>query len=62
MEVTPSRHRLPASIRSVRHIVKTVGCGLPAAALRDPAVAAWVCARVTWCGGGAVVGQARADA
>lgn len=53
MEVTSSRHRLPASIRSVRRIVKTVGCGLPATTLTDPAVAACVCAHgltVTVCG------------
>ncbi|MCV7063235.1 hypothetical protein [Mycolicibacterium vaccae] len=52
-EVSPSRHGLPASIQSVRRILKPVGCGLPATTLRDPAVAACVCARgltVTVCG------------
>lgn len=53
LDVNVPRHRLPASISSVRRILSMAGCGLPAAALGDPAVAA--CARahgiaVTACG------------
>ncbi|MBI5341435.1 MAG: hypothetical protein HZB45_27450 [Mycolicibacterium rufum] len=35
-------HRLPSSIRCIRRILPTAACGIPARALGDPAVAAWV--------------------
>jgi len=35
-------HRLPSSIRCVRRILPTAACSIPAQALRDPSVAAWV--------------------
>ncbi|MCF6388101.1 hypothetical protein L2K20_14070 [Mycobacterium sp. MBM] len=37
-----SPHRLRASIRSVRRVLPRASCGLPAALLVDPMVAAWV--------------------
>ncbi|KWX65591.1 hypothetical protein [Mycobacterium sp. NAZ190054] len=43
VELSPGRHRLPASVQSVRQILAMAGCGLPAAALHNPAVA--VCVR-----------------
>lgn len=42
LDVPVAKHRLPVSIRSVRRILPMAGCGLPAGALRDPGVAAWV--------------------
>lgn len=42
MPATPQRHRLPVSMRAIRRRLPLAGCGLPAAVLRDPAVAAWV--------------------
>lgn len=45
VDVPPSRHRLPASVHCVRRILAMAGCGLPAAVLHDPAVAACVRAR-----------------
>lgn len=54
VDVPPAGHRLPASMNSVRRILSIAGCGLPAAALGDPAVAACVRAQgvaVAVCGG-----------
>lgn len=45
MPATPQRHRLPVSMRAIRRLLPLAGCGLPAAVLSDPAVAAWVRAR-----------------
>lgn len=35
-------HRLPTAIRTARRALPLVGCGLPASALGNPAVAGWV--------------------
>lgn len=53
LDVPLAPHRLVSAIRSVRRILPMAGCAVPAAALRDPAVAAWVRAQglaVTACG------------
>lgn len=42
MPATPQRHRLPVSMRAIRRLLPLAGCGLPAAVLTDPSVAAWV--------------------
>jgi diaminopimelate decarboxylase len=42
MPATPQRHRLPVSMRAIRRLLPLAGCGLPAAVLSDPSVAAWV--------------------
>ncbi len=42
VDVPPAQHRLSASVYSVRRILPMSGCALPAVALRDPGVAAWV--------------------
>lgn len=42
MSAGPQRHRLPVSMRAIRRLLPLAGCGLPAASLSDPSVAAWV--------------------
>ncbi|MGW0159288.1 hypothetical protein ACWDUN_08175 [Mycobacterium sp. NPDC003323] len=39
---TTRPHRLPAAVRTMRRVLPRAGCGLPAAVLVDPMVAAWV--------------------
>ena len=54
MPATPQRHRLPVSMRAIRRLLPLAGCGMPAAVLCDPAVAAWVRAHgvTVYAGGG----------
>jgi diaminopimelate decarboxylase len=42
LDVPLPTHQLPLALRSVRRMLPLAGCGLPAGALRDPGVAAWV--------------------
>lgn len=53
LDVPTAPHRLSASVHAVRRILPMAGCAVPAAALRNPDVAAWVRAHglaVTACG------------
>ena len=54
VDVALAPRRLAASVHAVRRILPMAGCAIPAVALRDPMVAAWVRAHglaVTACGG-----------
>lgn len=53
VDVPIAPHRLSTSVHAVRRILPMAGCAVPAAALRNPGVAAWVRAHglaVTACG------------